>query len=82
MFVQIIDARTTMPLEEIAALRLDWESKTEGRRTLRHSILLQDRADTNHILIVAWLDRPQGGRSPSDTRQRAVRSDHRSPGRT
>ena len=56
MFVQIIDARITGSVQEIKALDDEWEQATEGRRTIRRSLLLQDRSDPSHVLIVAFFD--------------------------
>ncbi len=66
MFVQIIDARTTMPLEELQAHDDEWERATEGRRTIRRSLLLQDRSDPSHVLIVAFFDDADSAKVNSD----------------
>ena len=66
MFVQIIDARITGSVQEIKALDDEWEQATEGRRTIRRSLLLQDRSDPSHLLIVAFFDDAESAKVNSD----------------
>jgi quinol monooxygenase YgiN len=54
-FLQIIDMRTSK-VDEIMALEQEWRSATEGKRTLRRSIVGRDRNDPNRYLIFAFFD--------------------------
>jgi hypothetical protein len=54
-FVQIIDMRTKN-LDEIRNLEREWEKATEGKRTLRRSIVCRDRNDHDHCLVLAFFD--------------------------
>ena len=54
-FVQIIELRTDRA-EEVMALDREWEQATEGRRTLRRSIVTRDRTDPRRHLVLAFFD--------------------------
>ena len=54
-FVQIIDMRTKN-VDEIQNLEREWEKATEGKRTLRRSIIGRDRNDPDHYLVLAFFD--------------------------
>ena len=54
-FIQIIEARTKN-LDELRALDEQWEKATEGRRTLRRSIIARDRNDPDHFMVLAFFD--------------------------
>jgi hypothetical protein len=54
-FVQIIECRTD-DIGTLQALELEWEKATEGRRTLRRSIVTRDRNDPRRHLIFAFFD--------------------------
>jgi hypothetical protein len=54
-FVQIIEMRTTR-VDELTALEEEWEKATEGKRTLRRSIVTRDRNDPNRYLVLAFFD--------------------------
>ena len=54
-FVQIIDFRTSK-YDELMALDAEWRKATEGKRTLRRSIVARDRNDQNHYLVLAFFD--------------------------
>jgi quinol monooxygenase YgiN len=54
-FVQIIDMKTKHA-DEILKLEAEWRSATEGRRTLRRSIVAHDRNDPDHYLVLAFFD--------------------------
>ena len=54
-FVQIIDMRTKN-VDEIQNLEREWEKATEGKRTLRRSLLGRDRNDPDHYLVLAFFD--------------------------
>jgi len=54
-FVQLIDMRTKK-VDEIQQLETEWEKATEGRRTLRRSIVGRDRNDPEHYVVIAFFD--------------------------
>ena len=54
-FVQIIECRTTR-VDELRALEEEWRAATEGKRTLRRTLLARDRNDPNRYLIFAFFD--------------------------
>jgi hypothetical protein len=54
-FVQIIECRTSR-IDELQKLDDEWLSATEGRRTLRRSIIAQDRNDSSRYLVLAFFD--------------------------
>jgi hypothetical protein len=54
-FVQIIEMRTKR-VDEITALEEEWERATEGKRTLRRSIVTRDRNDPDRYLVFAFFD--------------------------
>ena len=54
-FVQIIDMRTKN-VDEIQNLEREWEMATEGKRTLRRSIIGRDRNDPDRYLVLAFFD--------------------------
>ena len=53
--VQIIEGRTGK-FDKIQQLEDEWRAATEGRRTLRRSIVLRDRTDASRHLILAFFD--------------------------
>ena len=54
-FIQIIDVHTSK-VDEIMRLEDEWERATEGKRTLRRSIVTRDRNDPDRYLIIAFFD--------------------------
>jgi hypothetical protein len=54
-FVQIIEMRTKN-VDEIQNLEREWEKATEGKRTLRRSIIGRDRNDPDRYLVLAFFD--------------------------
>jgi hypothetical protein len=54
-FIQIIECRTSR-VDELTALEDEWETATEGKRTLRRSIITRDRNDPNRYLVLAFFD--------------------------
>jgi hypothetical protein len=54
-FIQVIECRTTKA-DEIQAMNRQWEQATEGKRTLRRSVLTRDRNDPTRHLVVAFFD--------------------------
>ena len=66
MFVQVIDSHTSGSLEELQRLDDEWERATEGRRTIRRALMLQDRADPAHVVILAFFDDAEAARVNSE----------------
>ena len=54
-FIQIIDCHTPK-FDELTALEEEWRKATEGKRTLRRSIITRDRNDPERYLILAFFD--------------------------
>jgi hypothetical protein len=54
-FVQLIEWRTKKP-DEIMKLEHEWRDATEGRRTLRRSIVARDRNDPDRYFVIAFFD--------------------------
>lgn len=54
-FIQIIESRTKS-FDELQALSEQFFAATEGRRTVRRSIVTRDRNDPDRYLIVVFFD--------------------------
>jgi quinol monooxygenase YgiN len=54
-FVQLIEMRTTH-IDELRKLEEEWEKATEGKRTLRRSIVARDRHDPDRHIVIAFFD--------------------------
>ena len=54
-FLQIIECHTSK-FEELSKLEDEWRAATEGKRTLRRSMVARDRKDPNRFLILAFFD--------------------------
>ena len=54
-FLQVIDVRTSKA-DELMALEGQWRQATEGKRTLRRSMVARDRNDPEHYVILAFFD--------------------------
>jgi quinol monooxygenase YgiN len=54
-FIQIIETHTSK-FDELMALEAEWERATEGKRTLRRSIITRDRTDPDRYLVIAFFD--------------------------
>lgn len=54
-FIQVVECRTSR-FDEIRALEQEWRQATEGKRTLRRSIIARDRNDPQRHLILAFFD--------------------------
>src|SRR5260221_12180483 len=54
-FIQVLEIRTAN-IDEIRTMDDEWRAATEGKRTLRRSILCQDRNDKNRYLVFAFFD--------------------------
>ena len=54
-FIQLIEMRSKN-VDEIMKLDAEWEKATEGKRTLRRSIVARDRNDPERHVILAFFD--------------------------
>jgi quinol monooxygenase YgiN len=54
-FIQVIDVRTSK-YDELMALDAQWRKATEGKRTLRRSIVSRDRNDPQRYVVLAFFD--------------------------
>jgi len=54
-FIQLIEIRTKN-VDEILKLDEQWEKATEGKRTLRRSVVGRDRNDPDRHVIIAFFD--------------------------
>ena len=54
-FIQIIEMRTDN-VDEIMKLEQEWRDATEGKRTLRRSVVGRDRNDPKRHVVVAFFD--------------------------
>ncbi len=54
-FIQIIECHTDR-YDELAALEEEWLAATEGRRTLRRTLVGRDRNDPRRHLVIAFFD--------------------------
>jgi hypothetical protein len=54
-FIQLLDMHSSKD-DEIRKLVADYETATEGRRTVRRSIECQDRNDPDHHVIIVFFD--------------------------
>lgn len=54
-FIQIIECQTDR-YEEMMALEQEWQQATEGKRTLRRTIVARDRNDPKRHLVLAFFD--------------------------
>jgi quinol monooxygenase YgiN len=64
-FIQTLEFRTS-EFDKIRALDDQWRAATEGRRTLRRSIVCQDRNDKNRYIILAFFDSQASATANSD----------------
>ena len=54
-FIQIIEGHSSR-FDEIMALEEEWRNATEGKRTLRRSIVARDRDNPTRHIILAFFD--------------------------
>jgi hypothetical protein len=54
-FIQIIECHTSK-FDEMQKLEDEWRAATEGKRTLRRSIVTRDRNTPDRYLILAFFD--------------------------
>jgi hypothetical protein len=64
--------RGTTKVEKIQAMEEEWLKATEGKRTLRRSILCRDRNDANRYLVLAFFDSPESAAINSDLPETAA----------
>jgi hypothetical protein len=64
-FIQIIEFRTSK-FDEVQALDREWEQATEGKRTLRRSIVCRDRNEPSRHLVLAFFDSPESAQANAD----------------
>jgi quinol monooxygenase YgiN len=64
-FIQVIEFRTSK-WDEVQALDRKWEADTEGKRTLRRSIVCRDRNEPNRHLVLAFFDSAEAAQVNSD----------------
>jgi hypothetical protein len=54
-FVQIMELHTAR-FDELLALETEWRNATEGKRTLRRSVIARDHNDPDHVVVLAFFD--------------------------
>ncbi len=54
-FIQIIECRTDR-YDDLMALEEQWRAATEGKRTLRRTIVARDRKDPKRLVVFAFFD--------------------------
>ena len=54
-FIQIIEYRTSLP-DKVNQLQDEYDRATEGKRTVRRSILTRDRTDPERYLAIVFFD--------------------------
>ncbi|MDQ1475575.1 MAG: hypothetical protein QOE62_804 [Actinomycetota bacterium] len=63
--IQTLEFRTS-EFDKIRALDDEWRAATEGKRTLRRSIVCQDRNDKDRYIVLAFFDSPDSATVNSD----------------
>lgn len=64
-FIQIIEMNTSN-FDEISKLEDEWRAATEGKRTLRRSIVARDRSNPSRHLVLAFFDSYESAMENSD----------------
>jgi hypothetical protein len=64
-FIQTLEFRTS-EFDKISAFDDEWRAATDGKRTLRRSIVCQDRNDKNRYIVLAFFDSPESATTNSD----------------
>jgi hypothetical protein len=54
-FVQLMEFSTSKA-DELQGLEREWEAATEGKRTLRRSVIARDRHDPSRHVVLAFFD--------------------------
>jgi hypothetical protein len=70
-FIQILELRTSN-IDKIRAMEDEWRRATEGKRTLRRSIICRDRSDANRYLVLAFFDSPESAAINSELPETAA----------
>jgi quinol monooxygenase YgiN len=70
-FIQIVEFRTSK-FEKIQALEDEWRKATEGKRTLRRSLVCRDRNEPNRYVVLAFFDSPEAAKTNSDLPETAA----------
>jgi hypothetical protein len=70
-FVQIMEFRTSK-FDKMQAMDQEWRKATEGKRTLRRSLLCRDRNDANRYLVLAFFDSPESAAVNSELPETAA----------
>lgn len=70
-FVQIIEMRTKN-FDELQALGEEFLEATEGKRTVRHSVLTRDRNDPERYVLVVFFDSYESAMDNSNLAETAV----------
>lgn len=70
-FIQILEFHTSK-FEKMQAMEEEWRRATEGKRTLRRSILCRDRNDPNRYLVLAFFDSPESATINSELPETAA----------
>jgi hypothetical protein len=70
-FIQIMEFRTSN-VDKIQSMEDEWRKATEGKRTLRRSILCRDRSDANRYLVLAFFDSPESAAVNSELPETAA----------
>jgi quinol monooxygenase YgiN len=74
-FIQIVEMQTS-DVDKLLALDREWEAATEGKRTVRRSIVTRDRARPDRYLVIAFFDSYEAAQANSnlpETREYAER---------
>ena len=70
-FIQVLEIRTAK-VEKIQAMEEEYRKATEGKSTVRRSILCRDRNDSNRYVVIVFFDSPEAAASNSDLPETAA----------
>jgi quinol monooxygenase YgiN len=70
-FIQTIEIRTAK-YDKVKALDDEWRKATEGKRTLRRSLVCRDRNDENRYVILAIFDSAESAATNSELPETAA----------
>jgi hypothetical protein len=77
-FIQIVDMHTSK-FDEIDRLQEEWRTATEGKRTLRRSIVARDRNDADHYVVLAFFDSYESAMTNSNLPETAQFGEKQAP---
>jgi hypothetical protein len=77
MFLQIVEQRTGQ-VDEMMKLEEEWRAATEGKRTIRRSLVARDRNDPNRYLVLAFFDDEKSAAANSALSETAAFADKQS----